>query len=60
MTSHSDNHIDDPRKFERCRCPLCKQCWRHIETGRCIYAGPFVGYAEATRQPRGDEQVPPT
>jgi hypothetical protein len=40
------NHVDDPEQFEPWCCAVCVRCWRHIESGRGPYDGPYDGYEE--------------
>jgi hypothetical protein len=47
MAREPDNHIDHPRMFRFWRCAVCQRCNVHVETGRCVHAGPFVGYVTA-------------
>lgn len=54
MARRQDNHMDDPEKYEPWQCAVCRRCWRHVQTGRCPYGGPFEGVgwprpAEAVR-----------
>lgn len=25
-------------------CACCVRCWKYVDTGECIYGGPFTGY----------------
>lgn len=34
-------------------CPCCRRCWKYLDTGVCLYGGPFSGYSEAPPSKEG-------